>query len=88
MTTPLVCTPITLSSACMSRWNSRPAAARTTLPPALSMNTAYSGKQGVTTTNSSPSSHRAFSVIVSDAAAPQVMYTPSADMGTPNAVRI
>lgn len=52
------------------------------------MNTVYSGKQGVTTTNSSPSSHSAWSVTVSDAAAPQVMYTPSADMGTPNAVRM
>ena len=72
----------------MSGWKSFLHAASTTLPPALSINTRYSGKQGVTMTNSSPSSHSAPSVMVRDAAAPHVMYTPSADMGTPNAVRI
>ena len=57
----------------MSRWKRESVAAMTAFPPAPSMNTVYSGKKGVTTTNSSPASHRAWMVTVSDAAAPQVM---------------
>ena len=47
--------------------------------PAPSANTRYSGKNGAIATHSLPGVDSAFSVIVSDAAAPHVMYRSAAE---------
>ena len=63
-----------LSSAFISGCILRSAGGTMTISaPAFSINTLYSGKNGASTTTLSPGLHSAFMVMVSEAAAPQVM---------------